>query len=243
MRNKEQNIPSMAQIAQDAENLSHFNDHTFRGIVEDQDQFDDEYDGFDDDDLSFDGRSKSFADQHMGQRLLALTIDNTANATDVNVGLFASFAAAYAACGEGATVSIEGTAIVVHSNGTTKLVTLQKYAYRNPIKVVGMRVNFTRAEQAGKTISFAYNDPFKSKKETIVQPESYRSERNNQDKIITIPIAYTLGDQTDLIVQVAALEKLSFFVMFGGIYNTSKSLSKKHDRAAVNLQPAAVAGK
>ncbi len=235
--NKNLTIPSMEQIASDARNLSNFrgNPNLFAAMVEDEGFDEDEYDGFDDDDVSFDGKKKSFEDQHTGQRLLALTIDNSANATDVNVGIFGSQQAAFALAGEGVTTSIEGTAIRVTSNGITKLVVLQKYFHLNPTKVVGMRESFGKSDQAGKTITQTYNDPFKSKKETVYQPETFRSERNPLDKIITIPCDFTIGNQTDLIVQVAAGERLNFFIMFGGVYNTSKSLSRKYDRAAINL--------
>ena len=172
--------------------------------------------------------------------MLALTIDNSANVADVNVGLFASVMSTFTACGEGATTAIGGQNIIVTSNGIAKLVTLQKYTYRNPIKIVGMRISFAAAEQAGKTIAYKYVDPFESDKQTVLQPESYRSERNAQDKIITMPVSFTLGDQTELTVQVSGSSKISFFIMFGGIYNTSKSLSRKHDRAAINLTPATV---
>lgn len=243
MSNKLVPIPSMRQIESDAKYLSNFNG-SMESMINNPDGYDDEeYDGFDDDDLSFDGRSRSFHDQHTGQRLLALTINNSANATDVTVGLFKSFKGGFNVAAEGATTSIEATAITVTSNGFTKLVDLQEFAKLNPLKIVGLRINFTLAAQAGKIISFAYQSPFESVKETILQPESYRSERNNQDKIITIPVGFTLGNQTDLKVQVAANEKLSLFIMFGGIYNTAKSLSKKHDRAASTMSPAVVMGR
>lgn len=236
--------PSMKEIEADAKHLSSFDGGgVMRQMANDGFDDEDNYDGFDDDDLSFDGQSRSFNSQHTGNRLLSLTINNAANLTDVTVGLFSSFKALFATAAEGATASIEGTAIQVTSNGLTKLQDIQKYSQLNPMKVVGMRVVFTQAPQSGKTIAFTYQDPFESAKETVLQPESYRSERNNQDKIITIPVGFTLGNQTDVKVQVLAGEKLNLYIMFGGVYNTSKSLSKKHERAAANMLPAAALGR
>lgn len=234
----------MNQMQMDAQHLSNFNgDNTPFGQMV-NDGFDDDYDGFDDDDLSFDGRSRSFKDQHNGQRLLSLTLDNSANAAlDVTVGLFSSFKNAFTVCGEGATVSTEGTAIIVRSNGIAKLLDVRQFSKTNPLRVVGMRLTFTKAEQAGKIISYAYQNPFESIKETILQPESYRTERNQQDKIITIAESFTLGDQTDFKVQLTGGEKLNMFIMFGGIYNISKSLSKKNNRAVGSMAPAGVIGR
>jgi hypothetical protein len=237
-------LPSMGAIATEAEALSFFNDHPMGAMAQGnfEEMFDDEddYDGFVDDDLNFDGKSQSLHDVQRSQRLLSLTIIN-ANATDVTVALGASFKAAFAACGEGATTSVEGSNITVRSNATyTKLVPTQKLAYLNPLQVVGLRVTFTTPTQASKLISYTYQNNWASPKSFELQPESYRTEKNQQDKIITIPVGFVWGNQTDFTIQVAANETLNLFVMFGAEYNTSKSLSKKIKRAAASLPPAAV---
>lgn len=235
----------MGQIASEAEALSFFNDNPMgnmaQGNYDDMYDDDDDYDGFGDDDLNFDGKgNQSLHDVQRSQRLLSLTIIN-GNATDVTVGLGASFKAAFTACGEGATTSIEGSNITVRSNATyTKLVPTQKLSYLNPLQVVGLRVTFTTATQASKLISYSYQSNWASPKTYELQPESYRTEKNQQDKIITIPVGFVWGNQTDFTVQVAANETLNLFVMFGAEYNTSKSLSKKIKRAAASLPPAAV---
>jgi hypothetical protein len=242
MSKKQLSLPSMQAIQNQSEALSFFNDNPMGHMVNpaDQDGYDDDdYDGFDDDDVHFDGKSQSFHNVKLSQRLLSLTITN-ANSTDVTVGLFASFKAAFTACGEGATTSIEGSNINVRSNATyTKLVPTQKLSYLNPLQVVGMRVTFTQATQASKLISYAYQSNWKSSQDFEMQPESYRTEKNQQDKIITIPVSFILGNQTDVKVQVAANETLNLFLMFGAEYNTSKSLGKKVNRAAATLPPAA----
>ena len=82
----------MKAIENDAKNLSNFEgDRSLMAQMVEDGFEDDDYDGFADDDLSFDGSDKSFKTQHNGKRLLILTIDNTANATDSTVGLFGSF--------------------------------------------------------------------------------------------------------------------------------------------------------
>lgn len=243
--NKPTFLPSMREIATEADALSFFNDHPMGNLAQDNGNFDemyddDDYDGFGDDDLNFDGKAQSLHDVQRSQRLLSLTIINSNN-TDVTVGLGASFKAAFAACGEGTTTSIEGSTITVRSNATyTKLVPTQKLAYANPLQVVGLRVTFTTPTQASKLISYSYQSNWASPKTYELQPESYRTEKNQQDKIITIPVGFVWGNQTDFTVQVAANETLNLFVMFGAEYNTSKSLSKKIKRAAASLPPAAV---
>jgi hypothetical protein len=242
MNKKILKLPTMKQIHTEAEALSYFTGTPMQNQVnDDEDDYDgdDDYDGFNDDDLHFDGKAQSFHDAHKSNRMLSLTIIN-GNNTDVTVGLNASFKAAFANCGEGATTSIEGSNITVRSNATyTKLVPTQKLSFINPLQVIGLRVTFTQPTQASKLISYSYQSNWASPKTYELQPESYRTEKNQQDKIITIPVGFVWGNQTDFLVQVAANETLNLFVMFGAEYNTSKSLGKKVKRAAATLPPSA----
>ncbi|WP_222166854.1 hypothetical protein [Edaphocola aurantiacus] len=242
---------AMQAIEKEAnDNLSNFDG--YENDYED-DNYEDDYDGSGDDHLDFDGSNStdaSFRNEAANSRTIQFMVTNAiregvtpARASFYLNPSFVNFNAdgtrATGVAKEGTFNSIEGIALTAVGSQTT-VDNFQRFVYRNPTRVVGMRLSATGADGAGPRqlgdmkIRIMPQSIFNQQGTKEIIPANFISETVMKDNVVTVPAKFQMDDQVAVLFTIEPGATLTINLMIGATVNNAKSLDRKVGRAKRN---------
>ena len=198
-----------------------------------------EYDGEFDDFVDFEGPARSFANEIETGRRFTISITNkSAGAPRRSVTLFGSHAST--ALTDGANNFAGEAGIVVTISGAPKpLANLQGFIKNNPLRCLGFKFDSDNIAQNSEVAIIRPNSPFRNLEDETIAFDDFTKPTDFRDKMILVPRAFQLDNQTDFIFGVAANTTVNVTFYFGAALNTAKALARKAKEASAAMSPVA----
>jgi hypothetical protein len=167
-----------------------------------------------------------------------LTITNTgANATDKTIALLAAYFGDKAQVKDSKGDAVDGILCegnvvatvdeeVVAVGKPKSIDQFLKFISLNPCRITGMRIKTDDTDQFDEDLLFRNETPFRDLGFKTETPNTYLSEHQQNEKIVSIPLDTQFDNQTTLITTIQANRTVTYTFFIGAISNEAADLDR-----------------
>lgn len=117
------------------------------------------------------------------------------------------------------------------SGGAGTIEQLNEYLRMKPHRCQGFMISTTDATQLSQQIVFQKINPFQTQGSVSVDLTQYRTERADNDKLLTVPYAFQFDDDTKITLPIVGSSTCTIVFYFGAGLDRAKKLSTLATRA------------